>query len=253
MTVFSNPTPFEPGTRMIDASLLNTLLANSIGSTADGLTATPVGTQVNAVSAAQAINRVTTVASATDAVGLPPAVAGAVIVLINDGANAMQVFGRAGDTINDVATATGVPQGAGTTVAYYCSTGGKWYAQGGTSSGTVTNLTVSGTLAVTGTTTLGAVNESNNLTFTAIGKSIVQKRGVNGKVGTFVANGATPVTVANTSIAITDAIIISLNTVGGTVGAVPAIQTITAATGFTVAATASDTSTYNYSIISSAT
>ncbi|RAK51210.1 2-C-methyl-D-erythritol 4-phosphate cytidylyltransferase [Phenylobacterium soli] len=75
------------------------------------------------------------------------------------------------------------------------------------------------------------------------------KQGANGPVGTFVLNGATPVTVSNTSVAISDAIIISLNTVGGTVGAVPAIKTITAATGFTVAGTAGDTSTYNYAII----
>lgn len=75
------------------------------------------------------------------------------------------------------------------------------------------------------------------------------KRATNGASGTFVCNGSTPVTVANTSIAITDTIVISLNTVGGTVGAVPAIKTITADTGFTVAGTASDTSTYNYAII----
>ena len=67
--------------------------------------------------------------------------------------------------------------------------------------------------------------------------------------GTFVANGVTPVTVANNNVAITDAIIISLNTVGGTVGVHPAIQTITAGTGFTVACTALDTSTYNYCLI----
>lgn len=80
----------------------------------------------------------------------------------------------------------------------------------------------------------------------------VLKQGANGLVGTFVCNGATPVTVNNTNVAISDAIIISLNTVGGTVGAVPAIKTITAATGFTVAGTASDTSTYNYAIIKNA-
>lgn len=90
------------------------------------------------------------------------------------------------------------------------------------------------------------------ITFTAIGGGIKLKQGSNGKCGTFVANGTSAVTVSNTSIAITDTIVISLNTVGGTVGAVPAIQTITAGTGFTVKATASDTSTYNYAIISNA-
>lgn len=66
--------------------------------------------------------------------------------------------------------------------------------------------------------------------------------------GTFTANGASAVTVANTNVLTTDEISISLNTVGGTVGALPAIQTITAGVGFTVKGTASDTSIYNYAI-----
>jgi hypothetical protein len=70
--------------------------------------------------------------------------------------------------------------------------------------------------------------------------------------GTFVCNGATPVTVANANVLITDEISISLNAVGGTVGALPAIQTITAGVGFTVKGTASDTSIYNYAIIRNA-
>lgn len=100
--------------------------------------------------------------------------------------------------------------------------------------------------------TSAAITASGSLTFSAVASGIILKQGANGRVGTFVCNGVTPVTVGNTSVAITDAIIISLNTVGGTVGAVPAIQTITASTGFTVAGTALDTSTYNYAIIKNA-
>src|SRR5262249_52862074 len=70
-----------------------------------------------------------------------------------------------------------------------------------------------------------------------------------GNRGTFTINGVTPVTVSNTNVTADSAIVITLKTVGGTVGAVPAIQTITPATGFTVAGTASDTSVYNYRII----
>lgn len=69
-----------------------------------------------------------------------------------------------------------------------------------------------------------------------------------GYSGTFTLNGATPVTVANANVAITDVIPISLNTVGGTVGVQPHIATITGGTGFTVVGTASDTSIYNYSL-----
>lgn len=90
------------------------------------------------------------------------------------------------------------------------------------------------------------------LTFTVATSGTILKQGANGRVGTFVCNGVTPVTVNNTAVAITDAITISLNTVGGTVGMVPAIQTITASTGFTVAGTVGDTSTYNYAIVKNA-
>lgn len=71
-----------------------------------------------------------------------------------------------------------------------------------------------------------------------------------GSSGTFTANGASNVTVANTAVTANSVIIITLKTVGGTVGAYPAIKTITPGTGFDVAATASDTSVYNYRIIS---
>jgi hypothetical protein len=69
------------------------------------------------------------------------------------------------------------------------------------------------------------------------------------ETGTFVANGASSVTVANANVTATSIILISLNTVGGTVGAIPAVKTITVGTGFTVAGTAADTSTYNYIIL----
>lgn len=98
----------------------------------------------------------------------------------------------------------------------------------------------------------GVVGSTGNVVFSTAAAGITLKQGANGRVGTFVCNGATPVTVANSSVAITDVIVISLNTVGGTVGAVPAVKTITAGVGFDVAGTASDTSTYNYAIIKSA-
>lgn len=67
--------------------------------------------------------------------------------------------------------------------------------------------------------------------------------------GTFTATGATPVTVVEPKVTVSSAIVITLKTPGGTVGAVPAIQTITAGTGFTIAGTALDTSVYNYLVI----
>ena len=67
--------------------------------------------------------------------------------------------------------------------------------------------------------------------------------------GTFVCNGTTNVTVSNTTITTTHVVAMSLAVVGGTVGALPVVTTITAGTSFTVAGTAGDTSTYNYKIL----
>lgn len=113
--------------------------------------------------------------------------------------------------------------------------------------GTAYPITTSGAVALTGT-----LSSSNSLTYTDATAGPTLKRGANGRCGTFIANGVTPVTISNTSVAITDCIIISLNTVGGTVGVQPHVATITASTGFTVVCTALDTSTYNYAIIKSA-
>jgi hypothetical protein len=66
--------------------------------------------------------------------------------------------------------------------------------------------------------------------------------------GTFVCNGVTPVTVTDAHVTATSNILVTLKTVGGTVGAIPAVKTITPGTGFTIAGTASDTSTYSYEI-----
>lgn len=91
-----------------------------------------------------------------------------------------------------------------------------------------------------------------NFKSTLASKTLVLKQGANGKCGTVTLNGVTPVTVNNTSITANSVIIFTLKTVGGTVGAYPAIQTITASTGFTVSGTALDTSVYNYAVIESA-
>lgn len=69
------------------------------------------------------------------------------------------------------------------------------------------------------------------------------------QAGTFVANGATAVTIAASGVTASSAIIISKRANGGTPGAVPQVGTITAGTNFTVSGTALDTSTYNYAII----
>lgn len=83
--------------------------------------------------------------------------------------------------------------------------------------------------------------------------NLINKAGLNRVLsalsGTFTLNETTPVVVANTNVTADSVIVFGLKTVGGTVGAVPAVKTVTPGTGFTVAGTASDTSVYNYTIL----
>jgi hypothetical protein len=96
----------------------------------DNITATAGGGQANARQLTRQNSRVTTVATAGDSVMLPPALPGLELVLVSHGLNPMQVFGNGTDTIDDVATATGVPQMADSTTLYYCMSAGNWYTEG---------------------------------------------------------------------------------------------------------------------------
>lgn len=116
-------------------------------SVTDNITAFAGGGQTSATALTTEINRITTVATAGDSVKLPATTAvpssgpgyavgaqiagpGATVFIINHGANSMMVFGAGTDTINDVATATGVSQMANSMVLYTCTSAGKWYTEG---------------------------------------------------------------------------------------------------------------------------
>jgi len=116
-------------------SAIDCLGSMSIGgllneSTADNLTAHAGGGQTNALLLTTEMSRITTVATVGDSVKLPPSVGGYTIILENAGANAMQVYGSGSDTINAVATATGVSQMPGSVVIYTCYSPGAWFANG---------------------------------------------------------------------------------------------------------------------------
>lgn len=66
--------------------------------------------------------------------------------------------------------------------------------------------------------------------------------------GTFTVAGTGTVTVADTNITTASTLDYTLKVVGGTVGALPVIKTITAGVGFTLTATTADISVYNYTI-----
>jgi hypothetical protein len=75
------------------------------------------------------LNRLTSV-GAGSGVLLPPSQPGMTIVIVNHGANTVQVYGQPGDTIDDQASASGVNQMPNSWVIYSCFTAGAWYSEG---------------------------------------------------------------------------------------------------------------------------
>lgn len=67
--------------------------------------------------------------------------------------------------------------------------------------------------------------------------------------GQFTANGATGVVITTSAAAVGNIVAFSVNTPAGTQGAIPKVITVVAGVSFSVAATASDTSLYNWAIV----
>lgn len=136
--------PFIPGYREVSGDDLNQIgnatfpfgtvfltgLLNE--SAADSLTAHAGGGKASALQITTEMARISTVATAGDSVGLPASAPGLTIILENAAALPMQVYGVAGgsETINSVATGTGVSQMAGSVVIYTCYAAGAWFANG---------------------------------------------------------------------------------------------------------------------------
>lgn len=133
-----------------------------------GVTAYAGGGQTNAVLLTGKWNNVTTVATAGDSVKLTPSVVGISQVVTNSGANPMQVFGSGTDTINGIATATGVLQAVGTSVEYRCDVAGNFVANlvtiKGTGSVTSNAVTIN---AIAGVITTGSLATASGAAATA--------------------------------------------------------------------------------------
>ena len=173
------PTPFQPGFREVDGSDLNKAFASPIVGSQDGITATAGGTQAAAYQLTAASSNVATVANAADSVRLPPSAPGEIVTVCNSGANSVQVFGYGTETINGVATATGIAQPAGAVFVYSCTTLGKWIQNaqtGGSFTGSFDgvvggNAPAAGTFT-TATVTTGNITSVNATTVTATGQII---------------------------------------------------------------------------------
>ena len=94
---------------LINGNTLNSLFNTLQGSVEDGITAHAGGTKAAAYQLTATISRISVAASSSDSVILPtPSFVGQILQVINDGANPIQIFGKNSDTIDGVATATGV-------------------------------------------------------------------------------------------------------------------------------------------------
>lgn len=119
MTVPSGPIPsFTPGKGLQDGGALQKMALQR--GTVDSLTAQADNTKANATPITACIARFSTVAGAADSALLPPGYPGLQVLVMNAGAQSMQVFGSGNDTINGIATATGIAQANGKTALYTC-------------------------------------------------------------------------------------------------------------------------------------
>lgn len=132
-------TLFPRGFRLINGQVLNILFGGPyLGrSYEDAITAHAGGTKASAYQLQASWNRISVVGTAADSVKLPPLQEpGAEVVIINDTVTSAQIFGANNDTVDGVATATGVAQAGGKRVVYRCmsvSAAGvrAWYSMAG--------------------------------------------------------------------------------------------------------------------------
>jgi hypothetical protein len=232
-------TPTDGGFRLGDYEFMRQAILNSNSASSTYGIAAAGTTQATATPLTSVNNQVDTV-GASSGVNLPLSTGKhstpcQVCNVINNGANTLTVYGFQGsaDTINGIAGSTGVTIPVGATVGFLTVKGGAWFTGDTSDAGSFSSITNSG-----------------NFTETGVGSGFVQKQSATGagRAGTFTLNGATTVTVTNTTVAVTDFIGISMNTAAGTIGAFPKITAIQPGASFTILGTASDTSVYNYSM-----
>jgi hypothetical protein len=99
-------------------------------SSQDNIVAKAGGGQAQATQLNSQTSRIITVATAGDSVMLPPSAPGLELIVINHGANSMQVYGNGTDTIDDQSASAGVSQMANSMVIFTCVTAGNWYTEG---------------------------------------------------------------------------------------------------------------------------
>lgn len=127
----SGPVPSFSGGPALQSGDAIQKLALLIGSVQNNIVAKAGGTKALATQLTAAFCHVITCATNGDSVKLPPGYPGLEVIISNSGAADLQVFGYGNDTINGIATATGVTQADPLTALYKCvdvvAGVGKWY------------------------------------------------------------------------------------------------------------------------------
>lgn len=190
------------------------------------ITANPGGGQLNATPLSQDVNRILTVATVGDSVKLPLATSPTFVIVINATSNAVQIFGSGTDTINGVASSTGIPQLGNSIDFYVAGAPGQWFVESG--------LGFSGPFPT--------ISSTNNITATAAGTqstSLQVSTAIN-RITTVVSIGDAvklPVANAGMQLIIANASANSMNVfpgVGDAVGALSANAAFAIAAGKTV-------------------
>lgn len=167
----------------------------------DGIVANPGGGQANATPITAQTARVTTVATAGDSIKLPTSAPGLELLVINSGANPVQVFGSGPDTIDGIASATGVSQMPNSLVIYTCASAGAWFSEGlatGFGGPGLQTQSFANNLTATGSTQGTALVLSsmiNRVTTAAAGTGVALPASVAGLMITVTNRGANPLTV----------------------------------------------------------
>lgn len=119
-----------PGFRMFNGTDLNALFSRVFQgglSREDSITATAGGTKAAAYALTRSLSHITVCATGGDSVLLPKAIAGSRVTVRNDGAAALNIFGKGTDTINGVATGTATSLAAAKCIELVCWTAGAWF------------------------------------------------------------------------------------------------------------------------------
>ena len=96
----------------------------------DNITATAGGGQATARLLTSQTSRITVVANTGDSIKLPISAPGLELLIVNSGINSPQIYGFGSDTVDGLASSTGVSQMPSSMVIYSCTTAGQWFTNG---------------------------------------------------------------------------------------------------------------------------